>query len=1188
MFRAIEASSALSSVMVANEPGVGLLPTLLETPVSTQASPRHQSGRVQASQTGSRTYLQVLAPEYAAESLRSRSQKSRTKATKTKVLLPRAQSSALVLGLQPVIDPSGGGYRASSSHQKAHLSKTSRGDRDPKYRRQQCHRSSARKTPRRHTSQETEYQIQSRIEGAKRHEANRKAKLEAIRRKNLRDSDMKQRIAQIQRLEARLRKEANVRNKDIEEAHIRIGLPEHLKKYMRYVSKVNDEKISQKTVIEEESKIRRYQNASFEDRIAEERSADLNRELQLLKLQDKSRQVEALKQERLEHWIKPHSDLLHSPDKYEGLESFSSSLQFENELKDVVWKRYQRVIPDKFKPLTKNKRKVIEAVETREKNEVNRYIRNKRYREQDGNQSSESLANIGYCFPFIQEVSSDVQRPYVIYQDKDYSDRSNGAYVYFKRSSEEISSEIQDNQEYCFPFVEEAKNQRSKFKLPEINVHNIIEWREKVLVELRAENPNFTIVLQYEQPRWYSSVEDARIRQLLNPVPAGAVPIADLHAAVTDLAYRRPAATAAYNLLNFSEREEKYIFYNSKLYGLIEKSCEACLEAVVFLKQRMVAFEVAGGDLTNLNGRTLLVDIVELFKRDTIRTKGEKIKSFYSRCIGDPGCRKGMDLCTVLEKDSIELLRLEEFNEATVGPKLIDRFIDAINEDQKYNGLVGHLRTQREDPVNGLTWTRLKAIVKKDDIDRDADLSKRLKRNRDDRKLADEKSVITCTNCGKRGHYASVCRKKKPNAKALEVTKKVSTGAKRGKYGEPTKRSDQDKPWTPRCFKCGGPHMVRDCGLNRQKGGEAHSLVNIPSGYYSTKSASEREVVLAMCVESTSSSTESSSREDSFEGNSRVWSSSAFDAYADELARFSRCDHRDNCECVDYEDENNQNTVFVSDDDLNGDYVYFLRSQIVDQTGEIFTPFSDNDIDVELARRSYWDVLSTLSTEHPIVGKSVEYLKVREACLRELLARDESDEEVRCGPKRMRAAVDVVPTNRRNDKDDEDDYAVARSSDDWEVPRKDANLIDHLGCAKVAFEAHRNNRGTVSLLDTGASKCMFRDRGSFDFLKKTNYGISTASSTLRVTEAGPVKCIKEAYHLPNATHDLISIGDLDDLGCKIEIEGGVLTLSRNGYTILDVEKSNNVWTAPTAEVLDGVLTTMSDKEKADMWWLPSF
>jgi hypothetical protein len=203
-----------------------------------------------------------------------------------------------------------------------------------------------------------------------------------------------------------------------------------------------------------------------------------------------------------------------------------------------------------------------------------------------------------------------------------------------------------------------------------------------------------------------------------------------------------------------------------------------------------------------------------------------------------------------------------------------------------------------------------------------------------------------------------------------------------------------------------------------------------------------------------------------------------------------------------------------------------------------------------------------------------------------------------------------VPTDRRNDKDDEDDYAVARSSDDWEVPRKDANLIDHLGtspksdkyinvgtdfnypyitgCAKVAFEAHRNNRGTVSLLDTGASKCMFRDRGSFDFLKKTNYGISTASSTLRVTEAGPVKCIKEAYHLPNATHDLISIGDLDDLGCKIEIEGGVLTLSRNGYTILDVEKSNNVWTAPTAEVLDGVLTTMSDKEKADMWWLPSF
>ena len=149
---------------------------------------------------------------------------------------------------------------------------------------------------------------------------------------------------------------------------------------------------------------------------------------------------------------------------------------------------------------------------------------------------------------------------------------------------------------YCCPFVQEteSKEQKSKFKLPEVNVYNIIEWREHILVELRAENPNYTIVLQYDNGRWYSTNENTRIRLLLTPVAIGNIPIGDLHAAVVDPQYRRQAATTAYNLINFNEREEKYNFYNSKLYGLIEKACSKSLEAVVFLKQRMAAFIEAG------------------------------------------------------------------------------------------------------------------------------------------------------------------------------------------------------------------------------------------------------------------------------------------------------------------------------------------------------------------------------------------------------------------------------------------------------------------------------------------------------------------------------------------------------------------------------------------------------------------
>jgi len=262
-------------------------------------------------------------------------------------------------------------------------------------------------------------------------------------------------------------------------------------------------------------------------------------------------------------------------------------------------------------------KKAFESIESREEKERERYSRTKIRRISEGINS----ININFAFPFVEiNASSESDPPYIIYPDVSYSETSQSGYLSFHENSDV---------HYCFPFVESSSSeQKSKFKLPEINVHNVIEWRESVLVELRAENPNYTIVLQYDQPRWYSTAEDARIRLLLNPVPAGAVPIANLHAAVTDAIYRRAQATAAYNLINFGEREEKYIYYNSKLYGLIEKACAKSLEAVIFLKQRMTTFIEGGGDLTNLDGRTLLVDIVELFKRDTIRTKGEKVKTF--------------------------------------------------------------------------------------------------------------------------------------------------------------------------------------------------------------------------------------------------------------------------------------------------------------------------------------------------------------------------------------------------------------------------------------------------------------------------------------------------------------------------------------------------------------------------------
>jgi hypothetical protein len=66
---------------------------------------------------------------------------------------------------------------------------------------------------------------------------------------------------------------------------------------------MNDRKKAKEKIIKEKSNLRSVQDASFETRIAEQRSADLSHELQLLILQERSRQSEALEKEKLDHWI---------------------------------------------------------------------------------------------------------------------------------------------------------------------------------------------------------------------------------------------------------------------------------------------------------------------------------------------------------------------------------------------------------------------------------------------------------------------------------------------------------------------------------------------------------------------------------------------------------------------------------------------------------------------------------------------------------------------------------------------------------------------------------------------------------------------------------------------------------------------------------------------------------------------
>ena len=96
--------------------------------------------------------------------------------------------------------------------------------------------------------------------------------------------------------------------------------------------------------------------------------------------------------------------------------------------------------------------------------------------------------------------------------------------------------------------------------------------------------------------------------------------------------------------------------------------------------------------------------------------------------------------CALLWKRMLELTRVGEFSEESIPNRLMDRFIDAINDVHRYHGLCGVLRARREDIMGGLSWEALKQVVRKDDIDRSSDKYERYQR-KDIHKDRDEKDV---------------------------------------------------------------------------------------------------------------------------------------------------------------------------------------------------------------------------------------------------------------------------------------------------------------------------------------------------------------------------------------------------------------------------------------------------------------
>ena len=53
---------------------------------------------------------------------------------------------------------------------------------------------------------------------------------------------------------------------------------------------------------------------------------------------------------------------------------------------------------------------------------------------------------------------------------------------------------------------------------------------------------------------------------------------------------------------------------------------------------------------------------------------------------------------------------------------------------------------------------------------------------------------------------------------------------------------------------------------------------------------------------------------------------------------------------------------------------------------------------------------------------------------------------------------------------------------------------------------------------------------------------------------GTVRTIQEVRHLKGLKKNLLSVGQLDDLRCKIHIEGGILKVVRGALVVIKAEK----------------------------------
>ena len=77
---------------------------------------------------------------------------------------------------------------------------------------------------------------------------------------------------------------------------------------------------------------------------------------------------------------------------------------------------------------------------------------------------------------------------------------------------------------------------------------------------------------------------------------------------------------------------------------------------------------------------------------------------------------------------------------------------------------------------------------------------------------------------------------------------------------------------------------------------------------------------------------------------------------------------------------------------------------------------------------------------------------------------------------------------------------------------------------------------------------------------------------------GVVRTITDIRHVQDLKRNLISLGTLNDSGCKYVGEGGVLRKSKRSLTVMKVLKKNGLYVLQGNTITGSVTVSSSDKE----------